>query len=134
MKPRDYWVAVWLILLVAAPVAAQTASPSKTPAAPAPTAAPSTTAPTEAPARPQDGGLVDINSASAEELQKLPGVGSTRSKAILDHRPYNGKDDLVRRKIIPQNVYNEIKDKIVARQGTAKAPPAAAGSPAAKSR
>jgi competence ComEA-like helix-hairpin-helix protein len=60
--------------------------------------------------------LVDINSASAEELDRLPGVGPTRAKAIIAHRPYHGKDDLTNRKIIPQNVYNEIKDKIIARQ------------------
>jgi competence protein ComEA len=134
MKPRDYLAALWLIVLIAAPTVAQTTSPPKTPA-PAATTAPSMTAPTQAPAQSQEQGeLVDLNSASAEELQKLPGVGSTRAKAIIDHRPYNGKDDLVRRKIIPQNVYNAIKDKIIARQGTAKAPSAAAGSPAAKSR
>jgi competence protein ComEA len=64
----------------------------------------------------QGGGLVDINSASAEELDKLPGVGSVRTRAIIAHRPYHGKDDLINRKIIPKNVYNGIKDKIVARQ------------------
>jgi len=60
--------------------------------------------------------LVDINSASEEELDKLPGVGPARVKAVIAHRPYNGKDDLVRRKIIRPNVYNQIKGKIVARQ------------------
>ena len=62
------------------------------------------------------GELVDINSASPEELDKLPGVGPARAKAIIAGRPYNGKDDLTNRKIIPANVYNGIKDKIVARQ------------------
>jgi len=56
------------------------------------------------------------NSASEEELDKLPGVGPARVKAVIAHRPYNGKDDLVRRKIIRPNVYNQIKGKIVARQ------------------
>jgi DNA uptake protein ComE-like DNA-binding protein len=60
--------------------------------------------------------LVDINSASPEALDKLPGVGPVRAKAIIAGRPYNGKDDLVQRKIIPANVYNQIKDKIIARQ------------------
>ena len=35
-------------------------------------------------------------------------------------RPYKGKDDLVKRKIVPQNVYDDIKDQIIAKQGTAK--------------
>jgi DNA uptake protein ComE-like DNA-binding protein len=39
-----------------------------------------------------------------------------RVNAIIAHRPYNGKDDLVRRKIIPTYVYNRIKNKIIARQ------------------
>ena len=68
-------------------------------------------------ARSQPAGqLVDINSASAEELDKLPGVGPARAKAIIANRPYGGKDDLKNRKIIPPNVYNQIKDKIIARQ------------------
>jgi len=76
-------------------------------------------------------GLIDINSASAEELDKLPGVGPARAKAIISHRPYNGKDDLANRKVIPQKVYDQIKDKIIARQKTASAPSTSVGSPTA---
>jgi competence ComEA-like helix-hairpin-helix protein len=103
--------AVWLSVLVATPVAAQTTSPSKSPPSAAATAAGSE----------EREGLVDINAASAEELDRLPGVGPVRAKAIISHRPYNGKDDLVQRKIIPQNVYDQIKDKIIARQGSRRA-------------
>ncbi|MBV8934672.1 MAG: helix-hairpin-helix domain-containing protein [Alphaproteobacteria bacterium] len=107
MKLGFYIVTVWLSALLAAPVAAQTASPSKS----APSAA------ATAPGSQEREGLVDINAASAEELDRLPGVGPVRAKAIISHRPYSGKDDLVQRKIIPQNVYDQIKDKIIARQG-----------------
>jgi competence ComEA-like helix-hairpin-helix protein len=86
------------------PVVAQTSSTPKSPAT----------------ASQPAGGLVDINSASAEELDKLPGVGPARVKAIIAKRPYNGKDDLLQRKIIPASVYNQIKDKIIARQGSTK--------------
>lgn len=55
---------------------------------------------------------------SAEELDKLPGIGSARAQAIIANRPYKGKDELAQRKIVPQNVYDQIKDRIVARQGT----------------
>ncbi len=62
------------------------------------------------------GGAVDINSASAKELEDLPGVGASRAKAIVKGRPYRAKNDLVERKIVPQNVYDQIKDRIVAHQ------------------
>ena len=60
--------------------------------------------------------LLDINSASKSELDALPGIGPVRADAIIKGRPYNGKDDLLHRKIIPENVYNNIKDRIIARQ------------------
>lgn len=59
---------------------------------------------------------IDINSASADTLQTLKGIGPARAEAIIAGRPYSGKDDLVRRKIVPQSVYDEIKEEIVARQ------------------
>ncbi len=60
--------------------------------------------------------LIDINSASKAELMTLPGIGEARSNAILKGRPYRGKDELVSKKIVPDNLYETIKDKIVARQ------------------
>ena len=46
----------------------------------------------------------------------LDGIGEARSAAIIKGRPYSGKDDLVNKKIIPQDVYDKIKDKIIAKQ------------------
>src|SRR5690242_12433889 len=116
MRAGLYLVIVALSTLLAIPVVAQTASPSNSPSSTATggakTAEPSRTAGSQA-----QGGLVDINSASAQELDTLPGVGPARVKAIIANRPYNGKDDLTQRKVIPPNVYNQIKDKIIARQG-----------------
>jgi len=60
--------------------------------------------------------LVDINSASKPELDALPGIGSAWADAIIKGRPYKGKDDLVQKKILPQNVYDGSKDRIIARQ------------------
>ena len=113
MKIARYLGAIGLSIVLALPVLAQTASPSKSPtppSLPAPSATPNT--PKAQPA----GELLDINSATSEELDKLPGVGPARAKAIIAHRPYYGKDDLVNKKIIPSNVYAQIKDKIIARQ------------------
>lgn len=60
---------------------------------------------------------LDINTATAEQLAQLPGIGPARAKDIVKGRPYTGKDDLVKKKIIPQSVYDKIKDNIIARQG-----------------
>jgi len=64
--------------------------------------------------------MMDINSASEKELATLKGIGDVRAKAIVKHRPYKGKDELVQKKVIPENVYNDIKDQVIAKQDTAK--------------
>lgn len=59
---------------------------------------------------------IDINRAKADELMTLKGIGEARAAAIIKGRPYARKDELVQKKIIPESVYNDIKDQIVAKQ------------------
>jgi DNA uptake protein ComE-like DNA-binding protein len=105
-------------LLLASPALAQTAAPS--------TAAPSTSSPSTAAKPPatgtapaaasSQGALIDINTASKDVLDKLPQIGEARADAIIKGRPYRAKSDLVDKKIIPQNAYDAIKDKVIAHQ------------------
>ena len=106
--------ALTLGLLTATPSMAQTPAPATGgKMAPAPKAAPAAES-KMAPAPKAE--LLDINSATADELKALKGIGDAYSAKIIAGRPYKGKDELLQKNIVPEKTYAEIKDKIIAKQ------------------
>lgn len=60
--------------------------------------------------------LIDINTATKAQLMTLAGVAETTAQRIIKKRPYAKKDQLKSLKILTQQEYDRIKDKIIAKQ------------------
>jgi DNA uptake protein ComE-like DNA-binding protein len=113
MRRRNIALLVLCVLLASALSLGQASTSTKDKKAPATGATGSEKANTKNTSAAK---LLDINTATKQELEALPGIGSAYSQKIIDGRPYKAKNDIVRNKIIPQSTYDKIKDQIIAHQ------------------
>jgi competence protein ComEA len=101
------WVAYWAARCATSVAAAQQSNTTQ--------AAPQASAKTKSAPSPE--ARVDINHASAAELAKVPGMTPSWAGRIVRFRPYRSKQDLVERGVLPSDVYDRIKDYVIAHRG-----------------
>jgi competence protein ComEA len=109
MKKFTALISAALLAFAGAAFAQKAETPKVAPAAPA-------SAPAKAEAKKEP---LDINSASKDELKALPGVGDAYADKIIKGRGktgYSGKDDLLKKQILPEKTYDGVKDMIIAKQ------------------
>ncbi len=129
---KKYWLLFITLTFATAMLAAQSKPDKQTTTQKTGGATATQTTQTSKPAKtseaaPKAGAKLDINSASKEDLEKLPGIGPVTSQKIIDGRPYRAKNELVTKKIVSKSEYEKIKDQIIAHQDKSAGGAKAAG-------
>jgi DNA uptake protein ComE-like DNA-binding protein len=101
---RAFRIIVLLLAVLAMPTAAHAQAKKAKPAA------------ADKAAKPAAAEPIDLNTATEDQLKSIKGIGDVYAKKIIDNRPYDKKDQLVSKKVLPKGVYAKVKDQVIAKQ------------------
>jgi len=118
---RTFAIAVGVAAVLAASVAladdtpAASSSAPATPSAPAATKAPATTSAHSSSKSAHHHNMVNLNTASKEQLVKLPGVTAETAEKIIASRPYTSTNELVSKKVVSEAEYKKMQGHVTAK-------------------